>query len=350
MTTNIILRKIQLLFWLACTAFFCSAAVQAQTFQADTFVVAFYNVENLFDTINDPNINDTDFLPDAEKQWTEKRYQKKLQNLARVISAIPGSEAPDILGICEVENEMVVLDLVKQKQLSGAGYHAVHTDSPDLRGIDVALLYKPKKFKVLHEETFTAPLATSGNPTRHVLYVKGVVFKTDTIHLFVNHWPSRYGGVDVTAPNRNKIAELVRHKVDSINHIHPNAKIIVMGDFNDNPDNESVLQILGAATNPEESDKPLFNLHAAAYSRNEGTYNYRGTWSMLDQILVSWSIRDAASGLYCSGTSGGILREPWMIYTNREGVEYPNRTYGGPNYYGGYSDHLPVYSIMEFIR
>ncbi len=328
---------------------FSTANAQIVKSEIDTFTVAFYNVENLFDTINDPAISDTEFLPEAEKQWTEKRYHKKLSNLAKVIAAIPSPELPDLVGLCEVENKMVVLDLTKQQEISNAGYQIVHNDSPDRRGIDVALLYKPGHFSVLKHQSFTAPLVTSGNPTRDVLYVTGVARKTDTLHIFVNHWPSRYGGVEKSAPNRNAIAKLVRTKIDSLQQADPDAKIVVMGDFNDNPDDTSVEEILGGATIPEETEKPLYNLHSAAYSRGEGTFNYKGTWSMLDQILVSWSLRDSATGLHCPADAGGILREPWMIYTSKKGVEYPNKTYGGPSYYGGYSDHLPVYATFQYI-
>lgn len=321
----------------------------AQTKASKPFTAAFYNVENLFDIVDDPTINDNEFLPDAPKQWTVNRYKQKLTDLAEVISAIPGSGLPDMLGLCEIENRTVLLDLVKEQELSIAGYLMVHKDSPDRRGIDVALLYKPDRFRILHEDFFTAPLVTSGNPTRDVLYAKGLVEGKDTLHVFVNHWPSRYGGVEKSAPNRNAVAALVRYRIDSLQQAQPDCKILVMGDFNDNPDNESMDEILGGALLPDATHQPLYNLHAASYADEEGTFNYRGEWSMLDQILVSWSLMDAISGLFCPPDAGGILREPFMIYTNKQGVEYPSKTYGGENYYGGVSDHLPVYVNMEFL-
>lgn len=329
---------------------FVALTASAQSTQNSApFTVAFYNVENLFDTVDDPKINDKEFLPDAPKKWTQERYLKKQADLARVIATIPPGGPPDLVGLCEVENRTVLLDLTKQKDIASAGYGIVHRDSPDRRGIDVALFYKPDRFTLLHEGYFTIPLVTSGGPTREVLYAKGLVDGLDTLHVFVNHWPSRYGGVEKSAPNRNAMAAQVRYRVDSLQQIQPNCKILVMGDFNDNPDNESMAEILGGATQADQTELPLFNLHAAAWSRVEGTFNYRGDWSMLDQILVSWPLLNAASGLSVRPDAAGILREPWMIYTNREGVEYPNKTYGGENYYGGVSDHYPVFAEMEII-
>lgn len=315
----------------------------------EPFIAAFYNVENLFDTEDDPAIFDEEFTPDTPKRWTEDRYNKKQVKLAEVIAAIPG-ELPDLMGLCEIENKTVLLDFTKQTGVSAAGYMMVHQDSPDRRGIDVALLYKPNRFRVLHEDYFTAPLATSGNPTRDVLYAKGLVEGKDTLHVFVNHWPSRYGGVEKSNPNRLVIAALLRYRIDSLQLAQPDCKILVMGDFNDNPTDESMEEVLGGATRPDATHQPLFNLHAAAYSQGEGTFNYRGVWSMLDQILVSWSLRDAAQGLSCPPDAGKILREPFMIYTDKKGVEFPNKTYSGQRYYGGISDHLPVYVEMEFLR
>ncbi|TVR39834.1 MAG: endonuclease [Cryomorphaceae bacterium] len=337
---------------LAATILICvsiSASAQS-THKSTPFSVAFYNVENLFDTVNDPNINDNEFVPDAAKQWTRERYLKKQEDLARVIAAIPPGELPDLVGLCEVENRTVLLDLAKQKEIAAAGYGIVHRDSPDRRGIDVALFYKPNRFSLLHEDYFTIPLVTSGGPTREVLYAKGLVNGSDTLHVFVNHWPSRYGGVEKSAPNRNAMAAQVRYRIDSLQQTQPDCKILVMGDFNDNPDNESMAEILGGATRADQTELPLYNLHAAAWSRGEGTFNYRGEWSMLDQILVSWSLLNAATGLSVRPDAAGILREPWMIYTNPQGVEYPSKTYGGDSYYGGVSDHLPVFVEMEIIK
>lgn len=331
--------------------FFFATQLFAQTQNVSReFSAAFYNAENLFDLDDDPEINDNEFLPESEKQWTEARYQKKLKDVARVIASVPGKNLPDLMGLSEVENRTVLLDLVKQADLFAAGYMIVHQDSPDRRGIDVALLYKPDRFKVLHQDYFTIPLVTNGKPTRDVLYAKGLVNGSDTLHVFVNHWPSRYGGKEKSAPNRNAVAAIVRYRVDSLLQNQSDCKILLMGDFNDNPDDESISDILGGAAMPDQTDKPLFNLHAAAWSRGEGTFNYRGDWAMLDQILISWSLKDATLGLSVKPGAAGILREPWMIHTDKEGVEFPNKTYGGSRYYGGISDHYPVYVEMEFLR
>jgi predicted extracellular nuclease len=301
---------------------FLSAQLIAQTHNVvHEFSAAFYNAENLFDNEDDPETNDEDFLPESEKEWTEVRYQKKLKDVARVIASMPGKHLPDLVGLSEVENRTVLLDLVKQADLFAAGYMIVHKDSPDRRGIDVALLYKPDRFEVLYQDYFTIPLVTNGKPTRDVLYVKGLVSEADTLHVFINHWPSRFGGKEKSAPNRNAVAAMVRYRVDSLLQNQPDCKILLMGDFNDNPDDESIVDILGGASMPDQTDKPLFNLYAAAWSRGEGTFNYRGDWGMLDQILISWSLKDATRGLSVKPDAAGILRKPWMIYTNEKGVE-----------------------------
>lgn len=315
----------------------------------EPIIVAFYNVENLFDIYDDPLTADDEFTPNSDKKWTQERYETKLDNLAKVIDAIPG-ELPHLLGLCEVENEAVLKDLIAVQDMRSAGYGIVHRDSPDGRGIDVALLYQPERFRPIHEQFFTTALPVGTRPnTRHVLYSQGLVETGDTLHVFVNHWPSRSGGERETQPNRAAIAQLVRHKVDSLLDLNANAQILIMGDMNDEPTDRSVAKVLGAATSLLDTQKPLYNLMADAHAAGEGTYNYKGDWNMLDNLIVSWSILDKDIGLYCDPESTQILMLDWMFYTHpKDKLKYPNRTYGGSNYYGGYSDHLPVYTTLQY--
>lgn len=336
---------------LSVLAFFISVSVllgQVQPKEAgEPFTVGFYNVENLFDYEDDPTIDDDEFLPKAPKYWNAPRYRKKLNDIGRVIDAIPG-ELPVLMGLSEIENRTVLLDLTKRESLSAAAYHIVHRDSPDGRGIDVALLYQPDRFEVLHEAFFTTPLPAGNRPnTREVLYAKGVAGQ-DTLHVMVNHWPSRYGGQERSEPNRIAIAQLVREKVDSILARSANAKIIVMGDLNDYPNNQSVQDVLGAAVIPEQNGQPLFNLTADAAAEGMGSYFFQGKWGMLDQIIVSWSLLNAYDGLGCAPDAGKVMQLEWMMYIDKKGRALPDRTYGRDSYYGGISDHLPVYATFKY--
>lgn len=327
----------------------CDAQQQPMTATGEPIVVAFYNVENLFDIYDDPLTADDEFTPYSEKKWTQERYEEKLRNLAKVIDAIPG-ELPSLLGLCEVENMAVLKDFAAEPALLPADYRIIHRDSPDGRGIDVALLYQHTRFQPIHNQFFTTALPAGKRPeTRHVLYTQGLVENGDTLNVFVNHWPSRYGGEVESRPNRAAIAQLVRNKVDSLMALNANANILIMGDMNDDPTDPSVAQVLGAATSLLDTEKPLYNLMADAHAADEGTYNYRGNWNMLDQFIVSWNMLEEGNGLHFDLESTEILRLDWMLFTHpKDRLEYPNRTYGGIKYYGGYSDHLPIYTTLQY--
>jgi len=313
-----------------------------------TFSFAFYNVENLFDTIDDPTINDSSFLPTSQVAWNSKRYNHKLENLALVISSIDSANFPTVFGLSEVENLGVLQDLVKNPMVEKANYKILHKDSPDERGIDVAMLYDPAKYKPI--ETIYLRLTFPDDPnnkTRDILYSKGLVAGKDTIHIFVNHWVSRWGGQEITEPSRMFIGSYIRNVVDSILNINPFANILIAGDLNDNPTDPSVAKNLNAIM-PElpYSDKTLYNLSLKQYSEGNGTLYYK-SWDMFDQVIVSTSLLTGKSGIKALSPDQKIFKKDWLLFQPKNGEARPNRTASGKNYYGGFSDHLPVILEME---
>ncbi len=308
--------------------------------------IAFYNVENLFDTENDPGKRDGEFTPDGDKKWTVDRYQKKLDTLSRVLSSINENELPEIIGLCEVENKKVVVELANTGQLANGNYRIIHYESPDFRGIDCALIYRPNEFKVI--KSFPVKIKFKDNQdysTRDILYVKGKTKNREEFHIFVNHWPSRIGGTEKTEPKRIEVATILKSKIDSVLATSPKAKIIVLGDMNDEPSNNSLAKIL-TAQKPETQNTRLVNLMYPIHKNGEGSYSYRGKWNMLDNIVVSTNLLDD-KGFQCTDKKGFVFRKDWMEHTNRNGQFSPSRTYGGPNYYGGISDHFPVYFTLQ---
>lgn len=326
-------------------ALFLVVSCQYSTVQptARSLTVVFYNVENLFDTVDDPKVNDNEFLSDSKNEWTTERYLRKLQDLAIVLSETSGRNLPFLIGLCEVENRTVVEDLAITGKLKRGRYQVIHQDSPDARGIDVALMYRPDEFSV--STYYAVPVmlpGRSGLSTRDILYVKGNTRQGEELHVFVNHWPSRVGGLQQTEINRIAAAKVLKSKTDSLLSLNPDVKIIVMGDLNDTPDNKSLREVLGAV-HPEKHNHPsLVNLMFPAHHNGEGSYNYRGSWDMLDNIIVSVALIKA-DGLRVENKQGYVFQRDWMTYTNPQGQQAPNRTYVGPRYVGGISDHFPIY-------
>ncbi|NOX86200.1 MAG: hypothetical protein GXO86_09595 [Chlorobi bacterium] len=308
-----------------------------------TFGFAFYNVENLFDTIDDPHVRDNEFLPDSKLGWDTKKYEHKLDNLVKVMSSIDSSGFPALFGLCEVENINVLHDLVNHNELKNAGYSIIHKDSPDERGIDVALLYQKDVYTpvVTRFIRLTFP-SDPNNGTRDILYSKGVVAGKDTLHLFINHWVSRWGGQEKTEPFRKFTGNLLKKITDSILAVRPDANIIIAGDLNDNPDDVSISQNLDAkpVENPLKK-KTLYNLGYNEYKAGEGSLYYRG-WDMFDQIIVSTSLLSGKNKVMVNSPEQTVIKHDWMLYHPKKGPARPNRT-AAKNYYGGYSDHLPVY-------
>lgn len=309
--------------------------------------VAFYNVENLFDLKDEPGKEDSEFTPEGKKEWNLVRYQKKLKDVSRVISAINEGDLPEIVGLCEVENKKVLTDLIHTDILARGKYRIVHHESPDFRGIDCALIYRPAEFKVL--EHFAIPVHFENDPeytTRDILYVKGRTRNWEKFHVFVNHWPSRIGGVEQTKSKRKRVAEVLKSKIDSLaGETSSREHILVIGDMNDEPTNESLQKILNARS-PENFENGLVNLMFPEDAEGRGSYNYEGNWNMLDNIIVSPGLLDD-KGFQCIEMKGFVYHDDWMEYTRNDGEISPDRTYGGSNYYGGVSDHFPVYIRLQ---
>ncbi|NND77352.1 MAG: hypothetical protein HKN39_04150 [Flavobacteriales bacterium] len=312
--------------------------------KGEKFTVAFYNVENLFDIYDDPKTNDNQFLPSSEKRWTAERYSEKLRNLGRVLSTLnanAGDEA-DLIGLVEIENEQVINDLKEQGELGKTDYKVVHEESPDNRGIDVGLIYNSDVFK--YESHTSLRVDFVDNPdikTRDILYIQGEVNNQD-LHVFVNHWSSRRDGAKETEFKRLNCANVVQRKIEEIQWEDPDAKILLMGDFNDYPNNKSIREVIKADGGPEPDH--FFNTAASSHGiEGIGTYNYRGDWVMLDQIMVSNPLRNSKD-LELLDETISIVKEEWMMYKHPKYGDYrPNRSYGGTKYFGGFSDHLPVY-------
>jgi predicted extracellular nuclease len=311
-----------------------------------TIGIAFYNVENLFDTIKTLEKNDRDFTPIGKYKWNTERYQTKINNLAFVISQLKEGKHPDIFGLCELENRAVIQDLINVKILKKKkSYGIVHKESEDLRGIDVALIYDQKKFRVLEEKWITIDLTPFGaDPTRDILYAV-LADKIDTLHVFVNHWPSRGGGKMETEGKRIYASmELYKHYYTLLAS-KPNAKVIIMGDFNDEPLDQSIQYLINQSTS---QNIPLTNLFWDLQKQGLGTYKFRDQWNMIDQMMVTFPILNTTqTGYQLVAGSVKIMKEPWMLQTDEKYAGYPLRTYGGQKYLGGYSDHLPISILLE---
>jgi len=303
---------------------------------------AFYNVENLFDTINNPQTKDDYFTPSGKNKWNTEKYHKKLDNIARVISSIQKNGLPDILALSEVENKKVVEDLLKTAALKKSGYKIIHKDGPDERGLDEALLYKPKTFNIISFKYIDIEFPVSDlYKNTYILYAKGLTHEGDTLHLFINHWISRWKGKEKTEIFRILTANKIKSMVDDILINTPNANIIIAGDFNDNPDDKSISSALKALKPKRPLKKQtLYNLAAIPYEKGEGTV-FNGKWDMFDQIIVSTSMLTGVNGVQVNSASQTIIKYDWML-RKENGVKIPYRTYTN-KYLGGYSDHLPVY-------
>ena len=305
--------------------------VLSQSDDKELFSV-FYNVENLFDTIDNPNTRDNEFLPKSEKKWDTYRYNYKLNQLDKVFSEIIKKEnenrLPDIIGLCEVENKLVIDDLLKTETFKNHTYKIIHKQSPDGRGIDCALLVD-EKFEVLNSDFIKINNPKENRATRDIVFGK-LKFKNQIINVFVNHWPSRWGGQEASNYKRVFVAEVLRKYIDN-NTLESDFNLI-MGDFNDYPTNESLAEVL--------VKDDLVNLMSKSNVIGRGSYNYRGNWDWLDQIIVSHDDFKLISF--------GAFEEDFMMYTNKKGEVYPNRSFGGNNWYAGFSDHLPVFLRFTF--
>ena len=332
------------------TAFFTLLLLFVCFLQAQkTAVIGFYNVENLYDTEKDPIADDSEFLPDGANQWTEERYHQKLKNLAYAISEI-GKEKGGVvvLGMSEIENQRVLNDLVAQESLKPLKYNVAHHDGPDYRGVDVAFIYQSERFEFIAQKPHT--LTIPDNPrfrTRDQLLLVGVLDKTDTLYLIVNHWPSKRGGEARSAPLRMAAANLTRSIVDSLLAINPNAKILIMGDLNDNPNAKSILTGLNAKEKiADVKPSDIYNPMIKMYKDGIGSYAYRDSWDLIDQIMVSYGLLHSKTNSY-KYVSAAVFSPNFLLTKSGSFQGYPFRSYAGGNYAGGYSDHFPVYVILQ---
>ena len=310
--------------------------------------VMFCNAENLFDTEDDPLKDDDDYTPGGVYHWTRSRYWDKLDALSKVIVSADEDQAPALVGLSEVENETVIADLTGRSALKEAGYRFVMTDSPDRRGIDVALLYRRSFFNLLGSESLRVDLKPyGGGATRDVLHVTGVLENLDTLDIYVCHWPSRYGGTDETERLRLCAAGTVRESVDSIFRVRRKPYVIIMGDLNDGPDDPAVREGLKAHASGHGAGLDDRNLVTVMDGMPDGSYKYQGIWDKYDQFVVSASL---LNGLGCTEMiSADILHHGFLLTDDDTyGGVKPFRTYNGRRYQGGYSDHLPVRMKMGF--
>ncbi len=310
----------------------------------DSVKVMFYNVENFFDTENNPETRDDAFTPEGDMRWNSYKYRQKRNAIYKVIMASGGWNTPSFIGLCEIENRSVLEDLIFRTPLSKYRYGIVHQESPDSRGIDVALLYKKNKVTLITEEyiPYFYP-SEPGVKSRDILYASFLIGK-DTLHIFVNHWPSRWGGQIASEPKRIQAANLLRKKIDSL-YLHfscPN--ILIMGDFNDTPQDKSMEMILGAVPLPSKKEKVLlYNLT----SHEKGSHKFHHHWSMLDQMIISGCLLREDEGLQVLPSSFHIADFDFLFTEDpRFGGKKLFRTYQGPKYLGGYSDHLPISLIF----
>lgn len=312
---------------------------------SNEFSLLFYNVENLFDIRNDSLTNDDEFTPGGDRHWTNKRLNKKLLNTSKVLLSASGWNAPTIIALCEIENRYVLERLRKDTPLNAHPYKIIHKESPDNRGIDVALLYNAEEFYPLEYEYY--PLIDKKGEirnSREILYVSGIIGEIDTVHIFVNHWPSRYSGIMETRELRNGAARQLRENIDALFERNSKTKIVVLGDFNDQPNDESMQKYLHAnATSSAISNTDLYNLSRAWEELDYGTLKYQSQWFVFDQVIVSGGLLSAQEGIYTRPDCASICNLPFLREGDEKyGGDKPFRTYSGYTYKGGFSDHFPV--------
>ena len=318
-----------------------------QIFAQKSFRVMFYNVENLFDCRHDTLKNDYEFLPNSMRAWHYGKYKQKVTNISKVITAVGEWNPPALVGLCEVENDSVLTNLVRYSPLKKFGYRYIITHSCDERGIDVALLYQRGSFRLIEHDSIRIIFPDKHQrATRDILHVAGQVINGDTLDVFVCHMPSRTGGEKESEPSRILAASFLKHYSDSLFLVRTHPNILIMGDFNDYPHNKSISEVLGAkAPTTTPDDKKLYNLLAEREKdKTFGSYKYQGEWNILDQLIVSGFLLNNKEGLFTSEKQAGICNQPFLLEEDEKysGVK-PFRTYYGMKYQGGYSDHLPVF-------
>jgi hypothetical protein len=324
-------------------SFHLAKAQEEQYVQA---TVAFWNLENLYDTLNDPLKDDDEFTREGVKKWDSDRYLKKLKNLSEIIEKLGDENGPEILGVCEIENRKVLEDLVSTPELINRRYKIVHFDSPDRRGVDVALIYKSNYFKPLNSLSVTVKEANDQDfITRDILVVTGVL-SNDTVTFLVNHWPSRRG--NGSEDKRILAAGVARKQVDSLVNLNKDAKIILMGDFNDDPNNNSIMEVLhGKPSKKITLRTDLYNPMFDMFKKGIGTLAYQDSWSLFDQMIMTQALTRNVNGKYFyKEESAGVSVQKSQIQQEGRFQGYPFRTYSGNEFTNGYSDHFPVFIYL----
>ncbi len=311
-------------------------------FAQTTERVLFYNVENLFDVHDDSLKHDEEFLPGQNRYWSASRLNKKIKRIYQVIVAASYKQSPVLIGMCEVENVLVLNQLLETTPLHKMGYHFIHQESPDRRGIDVALLYQKDRFTPIGFRAI--PVVNEQDKyfkTRDILYVEGTI-GIDTLHVFVNHWPSKYGGVMETISLRKLAAKTLKHAIASVVKENQKTNVLIMGDFNDAPDEESIQFLISHSSKEKYENVKLIHPALQNDTNNRGSHKYQGNWELLDQIIVSESLNDGV-GLNIKPQSFKVFDADFLLEEDEKYLgRKPNRTYVGYKYHDGFSDHLPV--------
>ncbi len=310
--------------------------------------IIFYNVENLFDILDDVSLQgNEEFTPESNKLWNEERYQSKLNRLVEALLLVNGS-TPLAFGMAEIENRKVVEDLIKTGALAQRNYQILHFNSEDRRGMDCAFVYDAGF--IFSELETRLIIKVEDEPyfrTRDILYMKARLGSQSIIHFFVNHWPSRREGISESESRRKAAAATLRREIDEILNVEKNANILVMGDFNDTPDNFSIRTILRAKGQHEQTKGDLINLLVEEHKSGQGTTVHQREWDVFDQLIVSQGLLQGQSGLEIHEHNAFIARNQKLVFTFPDGGQKPSATYGGDTYHGGYSDHLPVFLNLK---
>ena len=330
----------------------CLVGAMLVAFAQKPYKVVFYNLENLFDTINDPNKNDEEYLPEGARKWTTYRYNQKQENMSRVLFDIAAEDRnfPTVIGVSEIENRLVLEDLLATPKLAKTNYRIVHYDSPDRRGVDCAFFYRPDQFKLEGSEAHK--ISFPGKPnflTRDLVAMWGKM-EGEPFYCIVSHWPSRLGGKERSQYSRDFVAEKCKRICDSVRTVNPATKVVIMGDFNDDATDASVTDVLGAKGNIKKLEKnDMYNPFYAMLKAGYGTLAYRDSWNLFDNIVVSENLATASTGALKvqkkEGAKyyGNIFIRPYMIQQEGQYKNYPLRSFVGSNFQNGYSDHFPVY-------
>ncbi|MFV0420517.1 MAG: hypothetical protein ACK5KT_17560 [Dysgonomonas sp.] len=331
---------------------FISFVLSLPTVAQEEFRIMFYNVENLFDTKDNRDTNDDDLTPDGQLHWTNYRYWKKQNDISKVISSVGGKLPPAIVGLCEVENDSVLFDLIRRTGLNRHKYEYIITDSKDSRGSNIGLLYQRDQMKVIDWKSYT-PHIEAARTTRDILHVVGRVVNGETLDVFVCHFPSRNEGIKKTRPYRVACAGLLKQKTDSLFKIRKRANIIIMGDFNDYPSDVSLRDTLSAYPIQEKTDsKSLYNLfyHKSQVKNIDiASYKYRGKWNYIDQFIVSGNLLSNRGEVFIKNREAYVYSADFLLQEDNKKYsgQKPYRTYSGWKYLGGFSDHMPIYINLE---